>query len=260
MQTLSGRVVLVTGASRGVGRGVASALADAGATVYAAGRQVQSADLPESVRRETCDATDDAALDRVFDGIAAREGRLDGLVNASWGGYERMVENGAFTWPLPFWSQPRWRWDAMMTTGVRAAFIASQRAAQLMIPNGRGLIVNVSHWAAQKYIGNVLYGISKAATDKMTADCAHELKDFGITVVSLYPGLVRTELVLAAGVFDLSNSESPEFQGRAVGALLRDEHAQRWTGHVVLTAALGLEYGFTDEDGAQPRPLSIAEA
>lgn len=259
MSTLSDRVVLVTGASRGVGRGVATALADAGVKVYAVGRHVQDADLPQAVHRMRCDVNDDEALDQLFDHVAAAEGRLDGLVNAAWGGYQRMVENGQFTWPLPFWLQPRWRWEAMVTTGVRAAFVASQRAAQVMVPEKRGLIVNISSWPAQKYIGNVVYGIAKAATDKLTTDCAHELGPHGITVVALYPGLVRTEAVLAAGVFDLSNSESPEFQGRAVAALLADDQAHRWNGKVLVTAALAQEYGFSDVDGQHPRPLTIAD-
>ena len=92
-----------------------------------------------------------------------------------------------------------------------------QHAARLMVPCRRGLIVNVSQWAAQKYQGNVIYGVSKAATDKLTADMAVELRDRDVAVVSLYPGLVGTEAVLAAGVFDLNNSESPEFIGRADG-------------------------------------------
>src|SRR5262249_56558609 len=152
----------------------------------------------------------------------ASAGGLDLLVNVAWGGYERMVEDGRFTYIAPFWEQPLCRWDAMVTAGVRAAFVASQHAARLMVPARRGLIVNVSSWAAQKYIASTLYGLAKAATDKMATDMAHELRPHGVTVVSLYPGLVRTEAVLAAGVFDLSNSESPEFIGRAVAALAGD--------------------------------------
>src|SRR5207249_7534444 len=133
-------------------------------------------------------------------------------------------------------------------------FVASQHAAQRMVQARRGLIVHISAWAAQKHIANTLYGVAKAATDKMAADMAHELKPHGVTVVSLYPGLVRTELVLAAGVFDLSNSESPEFIGRAVAALAGDPDVSRRTGAVLVAAALAGEYGFTDIDGRQPRP------
>ena len=110
------------------------------------------------------------------------------------------------------------------------------------------MIANVSTWAAQKYIGNVIYGVAKAATDKLTSDMAHELHPHGIAVVSLYPGLVRTEAVLQAGVFDLSNSESPEFVGRAVVALASDPDAVRWSGQVVTVAGLAQHYGFSDTD------------
>src|SRR5438093_10110076 len=118
-----------------------------------------------------------------------------------------------------------------------------------MLPARQGLIVHLSSWAAQKHIGNVPYGVAKAATDKLAADMAHELKPHGVTVVSLYPGLVRTEAVLAAGVFDLSNAESPEFIGRAVAALAGDPHVSRRNGSVLVAAALAEEYGFTDIDG-----------
>jgi NAD(P)-dependent dehydrogenase (short-subunit alcohol dehydrogenase family) len=99
----------------------------------------------------------------------------------------------------------------MMDAGVRAAWAVSARAVPLMLEQKRGLIVNISVWSAQKYIGNTIYGVSKAATDKLTADMAHELRPHGISVISLYPGLVRTDAVLEAakfGVFKLDNSES----------------------------------------------------
>ena len=130
-----------------------------------------------------------------------------------------MVEDGKFTWAGA----------VLGAAGLALGGDADRRCAGsircqparrgLMVPRRRGLIVNVSQWAAQKYLGNVIYGVSKAATDKLTADTAAELRDHAVTVASLYPGLVRTEAVLAAGVFDLSNSESPEFVGRAVAAL-----------------------------------------
>jgi NAD(P)-dependent dehydrogenase (short-subunit alcohol dehydrogenase family) len=257
MTSLEGHVAVVTGGSRGVGKGVAIALAKAGLRVYATGRSIS--ELGSGILSLRCDHGDDEAVRTVFERIRVESGRIDVLVNNSWGGYERMVEDGRFTWSDPFWDQAIWRWDAMMTAGVRAAFVASQHAARLMIPEKRGLIVHISSWAAQKYVGNVLYGTAKAATDKLAADMAHELKPHGVTVVSLYPGLVRTEAVLSAGVFDLSNSESPEFIGRAVAALARDQGRDRWTGRVVVAAALAREYGFTDLDGRQPRPLTLRE-
>ncbi len=259
MTALNGMVALVTGASRGVGRGIATSLAEAEATVYATGRSVADARLPPAVRRVPCDHSDDEQVAGVFDRIRAEAGRLDILVNGAWGGYERMVEGGRFTWPARFWDQPVWRWEAMVGVGPRAAFVASQHAARLMVPAARGLIVNLSHWAAKKHIGNAIYGVAKAATDKLTGDMAHELREHGITVVSLYPGLVRTEAVLAAGVFDLSNSESPEFVGHVVGALASDPRALERTGRVVIAAALAAEYGLRDIDGRAPRPLTIED-
>ncbi len=166
-----------------------------------------------------------------------------------------MVENGEFTWMKPFWEQPLWRWDAMLDAGVRAAFACSRLAARRMVEQGGGLIVNVSFWAAQKYIGNTLYGVAKAATDRLTADMAHDLQGTGVTVVSLYPGMVRTEKVLEAAAFlDLSNSESPQFIGRAVAHLAGDSEVARHNGSVLVAAALAREYGFTDVDGRSARP------
>lgn len=260
MTSLQGRVALVTGASRGVGRGIATSLADAGATVYVTGRSVEAASLPSTIRRVPCDHSSDEAVAAVFQQIRAEVGQLDVLVNNAWAGYERMVEDGRFTWPARFWDQPLWRWEAMVGIGVRAAFVASQHAARLMVPAGRGLIVNMSYWAAQKYVGNVIYGVAKAATDKLTADMAHELTEHGVAVVSLYPGLVRTEAVLAAGVFDLRNSESPEFLGRVVGALATDRRTLERSGQVLVGAAVAREYRLEDADGRVPTPLTIADA
>ena len=195
----------------------------------------------------------------LFQQTQTAHGHVDVLVNAAWGGYERMVEKGRFTFGDPFWEQPAWRWDAMMTAGVRSAYVASQHAARLMVPRRRGLIVNISFWPAQKFIANTPYGVSKAATDKLTADMAHELAPHGVTVLSLYPGLVRTEAVLAAGVFDLSNSESPEFIGRVIAALATDPSVAHCTGQVVVAAAAARDYGITDIDGATPAPLTLAD-
>jgi NAD(P)-dependent dehydrogenase (short-subunit alcohol dehydrogenase family) len=254
------RVALVTGGSRGVGRGIAQALVREGATVYVTGRSVAAADLPDAVIRICCDHRDDAQVAAAFERIEAEHGRLDILVNNAWAGYEQMIEDGQFTWSRPFWLQPLWRWDAMMTVGVRSAFVAARFAARAMTAANSGLIVNISFWAAQKHVGNVLYGCAKAATDKLTADMAHELAPHGISVVSIYPGLVRTEAVMAAAEFlDLSNSESPEFIGRAVCALARDPQRMSRSGRVLIAAQLALDYGFTDIDGRRPRPLTSSD-
>jgi NAD(P)-dependent dehydrogenase (short-subunit alcohol dehydrogenase family) len=213
-----------------------------------------------SITALRCDHRVETDVEEMFVRIGRDTPGIDILVNNVWGGYEHMIENGAFRWSKPFWEQPLWRWDAMFAAGVRAHYQASQLAARSMVPRRRGLIVNISFWAAQKHIGNVAYGVSKAATDKMTADTAAELRPHGVTVVSLYPGLVRTEKVMEAAAWrDLSNSESPEFIGRAVAALARDPDVQRHTGTVLVAAQVALDYGFTDIDGKTPRPLTLAD-
>jgi dehydrogenase/reductase SDR family protein 1 len=261
MPILGGKVAVVTGGSRGVGKGIARALADQGARVYVTGRS--EPDLQHIDGHGTavcCDHRVDGQVEAAFRHILDESPGIDILVNNVWGGYERMADGGEFTWLKPFWEQPLWRWDAMFGAGVRAHYHASQLAAPSMIARGNGLIVNISFWAAQKHLGNVAYGVSKAATDKMTADMAVELTPHGVTVVSLYPGLVRTEKVMeSAAWLDLSNSESPEFVGRAVAALGSDPEVRRHTGHVLVAAALARDYGFTDLDGTTPRPLTLAD-
>ena len=129
-----------------------------------------------------------------------------------------------------------------------------------MVAQGAGLIVNVSSFGGRKYEGNVIYGTSKCATDRMTRDMALELAPHGVSVVSMYPGLVRTENVLAAEFFDLSNSESPQFIGRAVAHLWLDPKLAEKSGSVVVAAELANEYDFTDVDGKRPRALTIPDA
>jgi NAD(P)-dependent dehydrogenase (short-subunit alcohol dehydrogenase family) len=148
----------------------------------------------------------------------------------------------------------------MMDAGVRAAFVASAAAAGVMVPGRKGLIVNISFWAAKKHVGNTIYGISKAATDKMSSDMAHELRPHHVAAVSLYPGLVRTEAVMeaaAGGWLDVSNSESPEFIGRVVAALHADPNLMQRSGQALVAAQLAIELGVLDTDGSQPVPLTI---
>jgi NAD(P)-dependent dehydrogenase (short-subunit alcohol dehydrogenase family) len=261
MHSVKDRVAVVTGGTAGVGRGVARELAHRGARVFVTGRTAPGSLDPEpAVTGIRCDHRVDGEVEAAFDRIIREAGAVDILVNNVWGGYEHMIEDGQFTWGKPFWEQPLWRWDAMFGAGVRAYYRAAQLAAPGMIARGRGLIVNVSHWAAQKRIGNVAYGVAKAATDKMTADMAIELQPHGVTVVSLYPGMVRTEKVMAAAAWlDLSNSESPDFIGRAIAALAADPDVVRHTGRVLVAAALAPDYGFTDLDGTIPRALTLAD-
>ena len=279
MADLIGKIAVVTGASRGVGRGIALGLGEAGATVYTTGRSVEEGQgregLPGTIFQTArdvtaqggigiavqCDHHHDSEVESLFQRVLTEQGRLDILVNNVWDGYQRIVENGQFTWGNPFWQQPIWRWDAMFHGGVRAHFVASHFAAQLMVKQKSGLIVNISYWAAQKYMSNIMYGVSKIATDRLAIDMAHELYEYGVTALSLYPGLVRTEGVIEnAEHYDLSNSESPQFIGRAIAALATDPKIMEKTGKVLIAASLALEYGFTDIDGKQPRPLTLEEA
>jgi len=208
-------------------------------TIDATAREVEHAGGTAIALR--CDHRNDAEVEAVFARIAAERGDLDVLVNNVWGGYERMIENGVYRFADPFWQQPFERWDAMFAAAVRAHYVASA-------------------FAAQKYIANVAYGVAKAATDRLTRDTAHQLRAHGVSVVSLYPGLVRTESVMrAAEYLDLSNSESPEFVGRAVAALAADPDVLRRSGDVLVSAELAREYGFCDLDGRSPRPLSVEE-
>ena len=259
--SLDGKVAVVTGGTRGVGRGIGRELARQGARVFITGRSVSEQErLDDGITGVCCDHRVDSEVDAAFQRIFGETSGIDILVNNVWGGYEHMLEDGQFTWPKPFWEQPLWRSDAMFGAGVRAHYRASQLVAPGMVARRRGLIVNISFWAAQKRIGNVAYGVSKAATDKMTADMAIELAPHGVCVVSLYPGLVRTEKVMeAAGFLDLSNSESPDFIGRAVAALASDPGVLRYSGKVLVAAAVAEEYGFTDIEGKGPRPLTLAD-
>lgn len=276
MTNLHGKIALVTGASRGVGRGIALGLAEAGATVYITGRTSVADVQPESLSGSLedtarqiealgaravpmlCDHRHDDQVRRVFERIEEQEGGLDVLVNAAWGGYEQVFGADNFSWTNRFWEQPVTTWDAMFETSLRASFVASQYAARMMVRAQRGLIVNVSYWAAQKYMGNTPYGVNKCATDRLTKDCALELREHGVAVVSLYPGLVRTERVMrAAEFFDMTNSESEQFSGRAVAALATDAHIMEKSGSVQIAAQVAQDFGFADIDGKQPKPLTI---
>jgi len=268
---LTDRVAVVIGGTSGLGRAIALGLAEAGAAVVASGRRQELVDemaaAIKTLGRESLNCSvnvsDRASIDTLRDAVLQRFGKVDVLVNAAWGGYARMVEDGRFTWQLPFWEQPAHRWTGMLDAGVRAAFVCSALAAGMMVRRRRGLIVNIGYWAARKYMGNVIYGVAKAATDKMTADMAHELRPHGVAAVSLYPGLVRTEAVIAAGKegwLDLSNSESPEFIGRVVAALAQDPGLMARTGKVAIAADVAAELGVTDVDGRQPAPLTLETA
>lgn len=274
MALLRGRVAVVTGASRGVGKGIALALGEAGAIVYVTGRSDAgntTEGLPGTIRDTAdavtqrggqgvpvrCDHTSDAEVEALFARVAQEQGRLDLLVNNAWGGYEQ-YDGPRFV--APFWEQPLRHWSGMFESGVRAHLAATRLAVPLMLSNHRGLIVHTTAWDRDKYLGNLCYDVAKAAVNRMAFGMARELQPHHVAVVALAPGFVRTERVLAAfAKADRvpENLESPEYIGRAVVALAGDANVMAKSGRVLTAGQLATEYGFTDVDGRQWPPFQI---
>jgi NAD(P)-dependent dehydrogenase (short-subunit alcohol dehydrogenase family) len=271
---LRGRVAVVTGASRGVGKGIALALGEAGATIYVTGRSDEGGTtegLPGTVRDTAeavtqrggqgvpirCDHTADAEVEALFARVKQEQGRLDLLVNNVWGGYEH------FEWSrfaAPFWEQPLGQWSGMFESGVRAHLVATRFAIPLMLANRQGLIVHTTAWDRDKYLGNLFYDLAKAAVNRMAFGMARELQAHHVAVLALAPGFVGTERVLAAfaGAGRVPASlESPEYIGRAVVALAGDANVMAKSGRVLTVGQLAPEYGFTDIDGRQLPPFQI---
>ncbi len=246
---MSRPTALVTGVSRGVGKGVAAALRDAGWDVYGTSRRGTG---PDGIVALACDHTDDDAVAAVFERISSERGRLDLLVNNVWAsprGFAGFTEK--------FYERPISDWDTLITVGLRAHYVASVHAAQLMVPRGSGLIASISSFGSRGHLHSVLYGMSKAAIDKMSFDMAHELAGTGVSAVSLWPGIVRTELLLSAGItefagFPLTEAEDPAFIGRVIEALARDPRLPELSGHTLVTAELGADYGVRNDDGSAP--------
>jgi NAD(P)-dependent dehydrogenase (short-subunit alcohol dehydrogenase family) len=269
--SLQSRVAIVTGASRGAGRGIALALGEAGAIVYVTGRSVRgkptTEDLPGTIEDTAeavtarggrgipirCDHTVDADVEALFARVKQVQGRLDILVNNAWGGYEN---HDYRTFSAPFHEQPLRHWDGMFTSGVRAAMVASRHAAAMMLSQMRGLIINITAWDRDKFMVNVFYDVAKNAINRLTYGLAQELKPQNIAAVALAPGFMRTERVAdafeAAGNKDYINfTESPEYVGRAVVAIASDPNVMQKSGKVLAVGDLAKEYGFTDVDGRQ---------
>ena len=279
-RALTGQVAVVTGASRGIGKGIAVELGAAGAVVYLTGRSVDAGPIPGTVGATVaeieelggtaigvrCDHHVDAEVEALFDRVRSEQGRLDVLVNNVYSSPDLAQWLGK-----PFWELPVEAWDEVIDIGVRSHYVAARLGVPMMLDQGSGVIVNVSSSGAVQYAHTVSYGVGKAALDKMTADMAHELESRNVAVVSIWPGLVRTELVLSGarrtddgravldlpgeGTFDLDDAESPRFTGRGVVALASDPKVLARTGQAFPVADLARDYGFTDVDGKTPQVL-----
>jgi NAD(P)-dependent dehydrogenase (short-subunit alcohol dehydrogenase family) len=285
-QALQGRIAVVTGASRGAGRGIALELGAAGATVYVTGRSTRAeparsygqilalsglAAMPGSIDATAeevsraggrgiavqCDHTDEAQVQALFERVQRDTGRLDLLVNNAWGGHETF--DGVFD--APFWEHPLAQWDSMMDRGVRNHLLASRCAAPMMLREKRGLIVTTTFWDRGRYLrGNLFYDLAKAAMTRLAFGIAEELRPHGVASIAVSPGWMRTELVLAGHHTDeahwqqrpaLARTESPRYLGRAVAALAGDPQVMAKSGSVQRVADLARDYGFTDIDGRQ---------
>jgi len=262
------RVVVVTGASRGAGRGIALALGATGATVYVTGRTRREgeAPLPGTVQATAdavsagggrgiavyCDHADDSQVEALFQQVREEQGRLDILVNNA------TVVHDALTTSGPFWDKPLALVD-ILDVGLRSHYTASWFAAPLLLANGEGLVVNTSSFGGRIYMHGPAYGAGKAGLDKMAHDMAIDFRPHGVAVVSLWMGLLateRTRRVFAAEPEKYAGmaetAESPEFSGRVIDALARDPALMSRSGKVWIGAELGLDYGVTDTDGRQP--------
>lgn len=292
MKPLKDCVAIVTGASRGAGRGIAVELGAAGATVYVSGRSTRAEpaqaygsilalsgmqavpgtidDTAEEVTGAggtgipvRCDHTSEHDVARLFAQVQQVHGRVDLLVNNAWGGHETF--NGVFE--APFWEHPLANWDSMFDRGVRNHLLASRFAAPLMVKAGRGLIVTTTYWDRGHYLrGNLFYDLAKSAMVRLAFGMAEELRPHGVASLAVSPGWMRTEFVMAGHKTDeshwrerpaLARTESPRYLGRAVVALASDAHVLGKSGQVLRVGDLAREYGFTDIDGRQVVPFEL---
>ena len=268
MGALSGQVAVVTGASRGIGKGIALALAAEGATVYVTGRTVTAGahPLPGTVGETAaeCDKRggkgiavgvdhgNDTQVAALVDQVRAEQGRLDILVNNAFSLPEDLTEPGGF------WEKPLSNWE-MIDVGLRSNYVAAWHAAQIMVPQGTGLIVAISGYVGVTYTYGTVFGTCKSGVDRMARDMAIELKPHDITSISLWQGLTFTEranrniarnpAMKQSIVTNPLIGCSPEFPGRVIAALASDPERIKRSGGTFITAELAQEYGVTDVDG-----------
>lgn len=285
MQRLKDKIAIVTGASRGGGRGIALTLGEEGATVYVTGRSVRGAqtaqDLPGTTIEDTaeqvtargglgipvqCDHTREAEVEALFDRLKREHGRLDIVVSNAWGGYE---DYDGFDGV--FWEQPLWRLDKMYVAGLRAHVVTSIFSARLMVPQRRGLLIlTTTYMEPDRYInGSPFYDVIKTGINRLALVLASDLRPHNITALALSPGFMRTEGILKAFNTDethwqtipfLRDTETPFYVGRAVAALAADPNVSAKAGQLLISGSLAREYGFTDADGRYIPPYYLREA
>lgn len=261
-------VAVVTGASRGAGKGIALALGSQGATVYVTGRSQNEGDAPlpgtvfataDKITRRggrgiavVCDHTRDEQVAALFAQVEREQGKLDILVNNAIALPDELTRKG------PFWEKSL-AMLSLLDVGMRSSYVASYYAAPLLLKSSCGVLVNTSSFGGRCYMHGPAYGAGKAAIDKMAHDMAVEFKPHGVAAVSLWLGLLKSERTLAVAAKDpglygkaLAVAESTEFAGLVIDALARDPNRMARSGKVLVAAELAREYGITDIDGKQP--------
>ena len=262
------KVAVVTGASRGVGRGIAIALGSHGYTVYVTGRTQREGEsqwggtIHLTAAAVTAaggkgvavpvDHRDDEQTAALFERVRGDTGRLDILVNNAALIREELQQ------AVPFWEKPLAASTDLLEVGLRSSLVASYHAAPLLVQTGRGLVAFTSAPGAVRYQYGAAYGAHKACLDKFAADMAVDFRPFGVAAVSIWMGAVLTQRlrqVIDSGpefAYLDDIAESPEFTGHVIAALAADPEVLAVSGRTLIGAEVARQYGITDRDGRHP--------